>query len=51
MQKSRCIQMRIRKTMAWGFLWVASVAVAGAQQINAAGATFPMPISALRTFR
>ncbi|HTP31486.1 MAG TPA: phosphate ABC transporter substrate-binding protein PstS [Candidatus Acidoferrales bacterium] len=36
--------MRIRKTMVWGFLWVASVAVAGAQQINAAGATFPMPI-------
>jgi len=36
--------MRMKNTMVLGMLGIASVAVAGAQQINAAGATFPMPI-------
>ncbi|HTS63003.1 MAG TPA: phosphate ABC transporter substrate-binding protein PstS [Candidatus Acidoferrales bacterium] len=36
--------MRMTILPVWGALWIASATVAGAQQINAAGATFPMPI-------
>jgi phosphate transport system substrate-binding protein len=44
MGKPRINIVTIQKTLALGFLLAAGAAVAAAQQINAAGATFPMPI-------